>query len=41
MLNLGIPDSFVEHGSVELLQKKLGLDPESAAARIREAFVIE
>ena len=38
MLNLGIPDSFVEHGSVDRLQKKLGLDPESAAARIRDAW---
>ena len=41
MLNLGIPDCFVEHGTVGELQKKLGLDPESAAARIREAFVIK
>ena len=41
MLNLGIPDCFVEHGTIGELQKKLGLDPESAAARIREAFVIK
>lgn len=34
VLNLGIPDIFVEHGNVEELKEELGLDEQSAARRI-------
>ncbi|MCQ4635880.1 1-deoxy-D-xylulose-5-phosphate synthase [Anaerovorax odorimutans] len=36
VLNFGWPDSFIEHGSVEQLYEKYGLDPESIAERICE-----
>ena len=32
---LGVPDHFIEHGSVEQLQKSIGLDPESLARFFR------
>ncbi|PNW30154.1 1-deoxy-D-xylulose-5-phosphate synthase [Formosa algae] len=35
---LGIPDTFIEHGSVTQLQKSLGLDPESLAALFLKAL---
>lgn len=34
LLRLGIPDKFVEHGKVELLEKDLGLDNESIVNKI-------
>lgn len=34
VLNLGIPDIFVEHGNVEELKEELGLDEQSVARRI-------
>lgn len=33
-LNISIPDTYVEHGSVELLKEELGLDPDSIVRRI-------
>lgn len=38
VLNFGIEDRFVEHGSVKELRKDLGLDPESIAAKIIAAY---
>lgn len=35
VLNLGIPNAFVEHGSRDRLLRELGLDPEGVVARIR------
>ncbi len=32
---IGIPDKFIEHGSVEILKKKVGLDLESVKDKIR------
>lgn len=34
VLNLALPDAFVEHGSVDLLKKDLGLEPEEVTEKI-------
>ena len=34
LLRLGLPDKFVEHGKVALLQDQLGLTPEKMAKKI-------
>lgn len=34
VLNIAVPDEFVPHGSISILRKKLGMDPESVAGRI-------
>ncbi len=34
MINIGIPDEYVEHGNVDILKKDIGIDAESVAARI-------
>ncbi len=36
VLNITIPDAYVEHGNVELLKKELGLDTDSITKRIME-----
>lgn len=36
VLNITLPDAYVEHGNVDLLKKELGLNPESIANRIME-----
>ncbi len=38
VLNFGIEDKFVEHGSVKELREDMGLDPESIAAKIAASF---
>ena len=35
MLNIGWPDAFIEHGSIEELRKKYRLDAEGIVERIR------
>ncbi len=35
LLRLGLPDRFVEHGSLDILLKNVGLDPESIAESIK------
>ena len=37
VLNIGIPDNYVEHGNVEVLRRELGLDQDTIVAEIREA----
>lgn len=37
VLNIGINDTYVEHGNVELLKKELEIDPESIAKKILKA----
>ena len=37
VINLGLPDYFIEHGAREILLKNLGLDAEGIAKAIREA----
>jgi 1-deoxy-D-xylulose-5-phosphate synthase len=36
LINISVPDLFIEHGGVTELQKKLGLDAESIIVRINE-----
>lgn len=36
LINIAIPDEYVEHGNVELLKKEVGIDAESIANRILE-----
>ena len=38
VLQLGLPDRFVDHGDTTLLQKECGLDPAGIAAAIRQRF---
>ncbi|MFW5646807.1 MAG: transketolase C-terminal domain-containing protein, partial [Acetivibrio ethanolgignens] len=33
-INVSLPDAFIEHGSVETLKKKFGLDADSIVERI-------
>lgn len=35
-MNVSIPDAYVEHGSVDLLKKEIGLDADSITKRILE-----
>ena len=39
MLNVALPDEYVEHGNVELLYKEVGLDPELIAKRIITDYI--
>ena len=38
VLNIGLPDEFVEHGSVGILRKEVGLDKETIVKRIIEEY---
>ena len=37
VMNVAIPDVYVEHGSVDILKSQIGLDPESITARVLAA----
>ena len=39
VLRFGIPDRFIEHGKVELLERELGLLPEQMAEKIRNGLL--
>lgn len=39
VLNISIPDTYVEHGNVSLLYKELGLDAETVAKRVITAYI--
>jgi len=39
VVNLGIPDRFIEHGKQDLLRKKLGIDAEGIAKKVREELL--
>lgn len=39
ILNIGLPDSFVEHGDIPSLRKECGIDADSVAERIQERLV--
>ncbi|MBB64539.1 MAG: 1-deoxy-D-xylulose-5-phosphate synthase [Waddliaceae bacterium] len=41
VLNLGIPDQFIGHGSYDDLIRDLGLHPHQIAERIKERFALE
>ena len=38
LVNIAIPDAYVEHGNVELLKKEIGIDAGSIVGRIQEAL---
>jgi 1-deoxy-D-xylulose-5-phosphate synthase len=38
VLRLGLPDAFVEHGAVNILFEKLGLNPQGIAKSVKEAL---
>jgi len=38
VVNMGLPDRFVEHGSQSLLREKLGLSPEGIAKKVVETL---
>ncbi len=41
VLNLALPDDYIEHGSVDLLRSEVMLDNESCVARIITAYIAE
>ena len=38
VLNIALPDAYVEHGNVSLLRSELGIDSDSILKRLLEAF---
>ncbi len=38
VLNIAIPDTYVEHGNVDILRKELGIDAETVTARTMEMY---
>ena len=38
VLNIAIPDAYVEHGNVDILRKEVGIDPETVTKRIIELY---
>lgn len=41
VLNIGIPDAYVEHGNVSLLREGLGIDSDSILTLIKEGYLKE
>ena len=39
VLNIAIPDEYVEHGNVELLKREIGIDADSIVKKIMTAYV--
>ena len=39
VLNIALPDEYVEHGNVALLHKEVGLDAETIVKRVITAYV--
>ncbi len=40
VLNIALPDTYIEHGNVSLLKENIGMDSQNAADRIRECLGI-
>lgn len=38
VLNIAIPDAYIEHGNVDILRKEIGMDKETITARIIAAY---
>ena len=38
IVNIALPDAFIEHGTVQQLRSKYGQDAESVAARIEQVW---
>ena len=41
VLNIALPDAYVEHGNVSRLRECLGIDSDSVIRRMREFFLEE
>lgn len=39
VLNIAIPDAYVEHGNISILRQELGIDSDSIIRKIKERFV--
>ena len=39
VLNVSLPDEYIEHGNVDLLYKEVGLDPEQIAKRVLTDYI--
>ena len=39
MLNISLPDDYVEHGNVELLKAEAGIDAETVVKRIVTEYI--
>lgn len=41
VLNVALPDAYVEHGNVSVLREELGIDSDSVIRDIKERFELE
>lgn len=41
MLNISIPDEYVEHGNIDILYEEVGIDAESVTKRIIEKYIVQ
>lgn len=41
VLNISIPDEYVEHGNVDILYEEVGIDAESVTKRIIEKYIVQ
>ena len=39
ILNVALPDEYIEHGNVDLLYREVGFDPETIAKRIITEYI--
>ena len=39
VLNIGLPDEYIEHGNVEVLRKETGLDPDTITKQILTTYL--
>ena len=39
ILNIAIPDDYVEHGNVDILRREVGIDEESIVKRIVTEYI--
>ena len=40
VLNIGIPDEYVEHGNVDLLKQEIGMDADSITAKVITRYIM-
>ena len=41
VLNISIPEEYVEHGNVDILYEEVGIDAESVTKRIIEKYIVQ
>ena len=39
VLNVGLPDEYIEHGNVEVLRKEVGMDPDTIVKQIVTEYI--